>query len=446
MSATNKLVWLEGMFVRPHHFQQFDRWVESEIDQRATALTPFPWGIRRLEFDTQALALGRIAVTELEAVLPDGTSLSAPKTAPLPPSRGIASTTSDKLLKLAIPVRRYELGDFAAPGAAEPNKRYETLMRPTRDANRPLSEPIELYIARLKSSLILEDELEDDRITLPLARIQEVTPSGEIVLRPTYVPPLMAIGASRAFQVMLREVQVILKSRADAIAGRVDPSRIAADAAGLLDLIALSVINGREALITHFASVASLHPETVYRTFVELVGTLSALDGQRRRMVSFPPYAHDDIEGSFAPVVAALRDLLSIVYQEKSVAIPLQKRGVGIWVGTIADRTLFDSARFILVATSAISTESLRSQLPAQTKASPVEVIRELVNLQLPGIPLAVLPAAPREIPFLRNAVYFELERSGDLWRRLPQSAAFALHSSGDYPELKFELWAVRGE
>ncbi len=33
-----------------------------------------------------------------------------------------------------------------------------------------------------------------------------------------------------------------------------------------------------------------------------------------------------------------------------------------------------------------------------------------------------------------------------ELWRSLTRSAAIALHVSGDYPDLHFELWAIRGQ
>jgi len=38
--------------------------------------------------------------------------------------------------------------------------------------------------------------------------------------------------------------------------------------------------------------------------------------------------------------------------------------------------------------------------LPAHLKVAPVERIRQLVNLHLPGIKLTPLPVAPRQIAF----------------------------------------------
>lgn len=46
----------------------------------------------------------------------------------------------------------------------------------------------------------------------------------------------------------------------------------------------------------------------------------------------------------------------------------------------------------------------------------------------------------------MQGAVYFELDRTGELWRGLVRSAAFAFHVSGDYPDLHLEFWAIRGK
>ena len=61
-------------------------------------------------------------------------------------------------------------------------------------------------------------------------------------------------------------------------------------------------------------------------------------------------------------------------------------------------------------------------------KIAPVTRIRDLVQLQLPGIGLRTMPAAPRQIPYHAGYTYFELEKGGDLWKQMEKSSAFALH------------------
>jgi type VI secretion system protein ImpJ len=110
----------------------------------------------------------------------------------------------------------------------------------------------------------------------------------------------------------------------------------------------------------------------------------------------------------------------------------------------IADKTLFSSASFILAVTSDLSTEELRKYFQAQVKIGAIEQIKELVNVQLPGIQLNNLAVAPREIPYQRNYIYYELIQNGEYWTALSESGGIALHVGTKFPNLKIELWAIR--
>ena len=87
----------------------------------------------------------------------------------------------------------------------------------------------------------------------------------------------------------------------------------------------------------------------------------------------------------------------------------------------------------------------MRSGLPKQIKIGSVEVIRDLVNKQIPGISISAMPVAPRQIPFHVGFCYFELDRSGEHWGLLSKTGGIALHVAGGFPELELELWAIRG-
>ena len=79
-----------------------------------------------------------------------------------------------------------------------------------------------------------------------------------------------------------------------------------------------------------------------------------------------------------------------------------------------------------------------------QDKIGSVEKIRDLVNLQLPGIALRPLPVAPRQLPFHAGFTYFELDRGSEYWAQLATSAGFAMHVAGEFPGLQMEFWAIR--
>ena len=60
VSRMSKVFWGEGLFLRPQHFQRQDAYHEARLQDLAGNLHPHPWGIRRLRFDTQALATGTL--------------------------------------------------------------------------------------------------------------------------------------------------------------------------------------------------------------------------------------------------------------------------------------------------------------------------------------------------------------------------------------------------
>ncbi|WP_177315875.1 type VI secretion system baseplate subunit TssK, partial [Burkholderia ubonensis] len=57
-----RVVWTEGMFLRPQHFQQLERHWERYVSLRCLPLLGFGWGFDALEIDRELLALGKVAL------------------------------------------------------------------------------------------------------------------------------------------------------------------------------------------------------------------------------------------------------------------------------------------------------------------------------------------------------------------------------------------------
>ncbi|MGY4431014.1 type VI secretion system protein ImpJ [Bradyrhizobium sp. F1.13.1] len=429
--------------MRPQHFQQYDRWIEQLVENRVAGLIGYGWGVQKIAFDRNLLALGQVALSELEAIMPDGTALRVPEHVRLPIGRIPPPAARNLLVKIAVGTRRQAGSDFASDALA---RRHDQEVLQVRNASAPEKAPIDIRVASVITHLMFDGEEQGDLIALPICRIRDIDPAGAITLSHTYVPPAIDIHAVQPLIALLSEARSLLRTRAEALAARADPSRATRDGAGLIDLVTLSIVNGAEAVFDHFAATRGHHPETLFRAVLGLAGQLSSFVGDRRLPEGMPPYRHEDLESCFRPLADTLHNLLSVAIESTAISLPLQDRGYGILIGQITDRTLFQNARFVLVAVGSVPTEKLRKQLPAQMKVGSVEQIRDLVNLQLPGVPIRALAVAPRELPYIQNAVYFELDQSVELWRILPRSAAFAFHASGDYSDLHLEFWAIRGK
>ena len=71
MSWDSKVLWTEGLFLQPHHFQQADRYTEALVTGLARRILPYAWGVTTLEIDEAALKIARkTCVLDMEALRP----------------------------------------------------------------------------------------------------------------------------------------------------------------------------------------------------------------------------------------------------------------------------------------------------------------------------------------------------------------------------------------
>ncbi len=265
-----------------------------------------------------------------------------------------------------------------------------------------------------------------------------------VQLRDDYIPTVANAHASARLSGFVTELQGLLHARGEMLAARVsDAGRGASEIA---DFLLLQAVNRYEPLVAHLAALDGLHPEDLYRELVMMAGELATLTSTNRRPREFPVYRHDDLRTTFEPVMSALRDSFSTVQRETATPLPLKERRFGIHVSQVPDKSLLDSATFVLAVRADMPTDDLLKRIPATVKIGSVEKIRELVNLALPGITLRPLAVAPRQIPYHSGFAYFELERGSPLWDELPASGGFAIQIGGEFPGLQLEFWAIRGQ
>ncbi len=443
MSDNNRIVWSEGLFLRPQHFQQQERHLESWVESRAGSLRPYSWGFTELEIERDLLAIGKLGLRRARGVFPDGTPFAMPENEPLPQPLEIGTQIRDQVIHLAVPLRKPGALLSTRAGNGVEFTRYRTRDQEVRDIATDSAMTTELEVAALNTRLLTQSEPTDDFACIPLAHVVECRADKQVVLDERFIPTVMKSGAAGRLATFLLELQGLLHQRAEALAARAVASG-RGGAAEIADFLMLQVVNRYEPVVAHLASTPALHPEDLYRLALEMTGELSTLTATSRRPPQFQTYRHDALRASFEPVINALRACLSVVMEQNAIPIPLAHKKFGISVASVADQTLFDSAAFVLAARADVPPEELRRRFPAQLKIGPVEKIRDLVNLQLPGVALHPMPVAPRQIPYHAGFAYFELDRSSDLWRGLKGSGGIAIHQAGEFPNLAMELWAIR--
>ena len=116
MSAHNRVIWSEGLFLQPQHFQQQDRYFERYVETRCAPLAPYSWGFTEMEFERDFLKIGKIGLRRVAGVFPDGTPFRMPDDDPLPPPIDIGGDVRDERMlpgAAAAPLGRSRRGAAA---------------------------------------------------------------------------------------------------------------------------------------------------------------------------------------------------------------------------------------------------------------------------------------------------------------------------------------------
>jgi type VI secretion system protein ImpJ len=445
MTWHNKVVWTEGMFLQPQHFQQHDRYAEYQLRQRLVATIGYPWGYTAVTLDEAALAIGKLSLSAAHGVMPDGTAFSIPGNDAAPAALDVPADVRNERVVLALTLQRPGIVESDAEQAAgSMGPRYQVAEVSIGDSNTNIDRDASVQIGRLNLRLMLERDTGEGYATLGLARVVERRADNKLVLDAQYIPPMLHAQGHVILDGYVRELCGLLHQRGEALAARLaQPGR--GGVAEIADFLLLEAVNRSQPLFMQLQQRSVLHPETLYAACLSLAGDLATFR-ERRRPPAFPEYLHDDLARCFRAVIDDLRLSLSMVMEQTAIPIELQDRKYGIRVAIIADPDLQRNASFVLAVAAQLPGEALRARFPTQVKIGPVERIRDLVNLQLPGVTMRPLPVAPRQIPYHAGFNYFELDtRNNELWKQLETSGGLAMHIAGEFPGLELEFWAIRG-
>jgi len=443
MAGASRVAWREGLFLRPQHFQQQDRFVDNLVRASTGHLTPYPWGLAEAKLNDGAMQLSKFALDRLVAVLPDGTPVAVPDDdAPIPPL-DIPPETRDAVVYVTLPARQPGAIEFQARSQEAAHARNVVDEEEVYDAyaESRVSEPLE--IARPNLRFAISRDQTEGRVILPLARIQEVQ-NGKLVMDDRFIPPTLDIRASVRLTNFIDDIIGRADQRVEELALR-SVETIEGGAESFASFLLLQALNRWTPVLHHMRALPNLHPERLYETFLGMAGELATLTTTDRRPPKFPAYDHLTPQLVFEPVFELLRTELSAMFERAAGQLPLETVGPGAYTARIDDHAIFQTSNLYLAVSSRTPAEIVLTRFPSLIKIGSVVKMREIVNNALQaGIRVAPTPSPPPQLRVMPGFVYFELDRSSPDWRDLDQAPALGLHVAGDWPELRMELWWVK--
>jgi type VI secretion system protein ImpJ len=444
MSWRNPVIWTEGMFLRPQHFQQHGRHVRGWIEERCGGLRPYSWGVTLLEIDTQKLAQGKFAIKRCSGVFPDGTPFNMPENDPLPPPLEIQPQHKNETIELALLLDTSSSVDVTNADAEMGLSRYirqELSVRDQHTESRTGEAVIET--GSLSTSIRLASEDKGAFSTIPIAHLVERNADDVVVLDEQFIPTCLHCIGSQRLSDIIRDIQGLLHHRGEELASSLG-SPGSGGVGEIVGFLLLKSVNQYEPLFNHLVETRFLHPETLYRILVQMAGDLATITNERRRPDNYPPYHHRDLSHSFSDLIRSIRVSLDWALEKPAIAIELSKHPRGVYTANVYDKHLLKSAQFVLAVKAQMPVDKLQSQVSRQTTIADKDQLSQLVKSHLPGIPIRPLPVAPRQIPYHAEFTYFELDKHNEIWNGVAGTGSFAMFFSAEFPGMELEFWAIK--
>ena len=446
MSDTGKLLWGEGLFLRPQHFQQQDRYHEQRLHESVKTLHPYAWGVGQLKIDRDALNNNTLRLLELALVFQDGEIVNAPGGDDLPPELDLSAIPQSQqalTFYAALPAFKHFGGNFTPAGQPASAVRYAQDNRDTPDL---YTQAAQAQLTYLKKSLRLvsESEPRDSYVCLPLLRLRRVS-TGGFEQDPAFVPPSLSIRSAPQVFLQLRRLLDALQAKVNALYGHHrEPSKnvIEFRSGDMSSFWLLHTASSAYASLSHYFHHPGLHPERLFEALLSLSGALMTFS-KSTQLSDLPAYDHLDPGPGFAKLHGIIRELLDTVISSKYFAIALSETKPSYHHGMLDSGKIDAQTQFYLGVSADLSGVELVDVVPLRFKIGAPDDVEKFVLSAMPGVRLSHAPQVPAAVPVRPDTYYFALEAKGQMYERMLQAQSISIYIPSGIRDLKLELVAV---
>ena len=453
MTMAAKVLWGEGQFLRPQHFQRQDQYHETRLHQTASALHPYAWGVAHMQWDLDALKTGTLRLQALSAIFRDGEVVDAAGDGSggdsLPPAVDLAALPAalqEVTYYAALPVLNREGLNYTAQagtGGTPPDTRYTHAMRTTPDLFTGASVAEVAYLKKTVR-LIPDSEARGSYDCLPLIALRR-TVTGGFEPVPSFMAPSLSIAGAPRLQDMLEHLLDALQAKVAVLHGHHrEPSRnvIEFRSGDVSSFWLLHTASTAAAALMHYARHPALHPERLYEALLSLAGGLLSY-ARHHTLASLPVYDHAQPGACFAAIDAIIRELLDTVISSKYFSIALLEAKPSYYLGKLDSGKVDQHTTLYLAIRAATPAIELVEIVPLRVKVGAPDDVEKCVLSAMPGVKLSHAPQVPAAIPVRPDTYYFALEGRGNLYEHMLKAQSISVYVPSGIRELQLELIAV---
>lgn len=432
MSVTKGLLWSQGMFLQPQHFQYLETHQASTTLALMTLSRPYCWGVVDVALDTDALQAGVLCFHRLVILFPDGTLASFPDNAILP-SRNLDVVWQDRRAALQVHVgircksaAEKEVSTVASVADAESVTTRKVVVGEGVEATDLHSDgtPVRLRLTDYALKLAFGDERDasPDHVWMTVATL--VAEGRQTRPCDVFVPPCVTIGASPVLSQLLITLKHTLVSR-----GRVLESfktSMTAEQAGmsamaLTNRLALSTVARYLPMLAQLVEAQKVHPWEAYGVVRQLASELSTFSSRMDleggdSTTSGHTYRHEALGMCFKALIDQVGQVLAELTSGPEMMVSMKRESPVKFTAGLGRDFLDRKHALYLVLKTRENPRQWMDNFLAHAKLGALGQVDVYARRALPGVSVMTLQGKPIGVTGQPNASYLMIERDSHEW------------------------------
>ncbi|MFW6352554.1 MAG: type VI secretion system baseplate subunit TssK [Bacteroidota bacterium] len=447
MFLNDKVIWKEGLFLQPQHFQQAERFILSTVQSKFSAYNQFYSGFLDYQINTDSLVNETFSLTLARGIMPDGTTFSMPESCPVPYARNFSEyfphDQSSLDVYLALPLVLSGNASVAEQSTTNTTARFKTSAHTVCDEVYGSTNK-EIELGKTNFTILFSNESRDNFTTLAIARINR-TSNGQFEIDKAFIPPLLRIGASTILSNKIKSLLEMLLAKSSNLSRNRKQLKggFAEFSSGdITPQALLQLINTYTPTLNHYYLNSNTHPYDLYQLMLQFTGALCTFSAAHD-IISLPQYTHSALSELFTQLDHKIRDILGGDISAGCIDLPINEISPATYTITISDQKLFDRAAFYLGVKADMPEKELAVGCISRIKMSSRNQLDTLIQSAMPGLPIMFCANPPKDLSTKPGYVYFTLNQQNSFWDAIRATGSIALYFPNNYPNLGIEFLAI---
>lgn len=457
MAGFNKVLWREGLFLTPQHFQAFDKRHEWLSWYYGMAGNPFNWGLYNLQIDVEAISNWQFNVRAIKAVMRDGSALNSPDTDSLPSPRSFEKllTPDKQSLTVYLGLPREDPGRPGVRMSDHDTGEFVRFERRIEEVNDYVSggKSREIEFVVKMPEIRFEGQPADRFDLLPIAKV-ELRGVGRPTLSNDFLPACLSMSASPVWTDVAASLFGQVNSLASSMCGQLTyggDNTVHLTLADLPRFLQARELTAMVPTLLHYYKHPDSHPVGFYTALCDAVARLGVIFNQFSDNCAdeFPPYDHENPVEGLKSLRDKLERMFSLVGQSREgelTLVPMPDRE-NMWTIDLTDAALQGNEEIYLWASCDLPEDDFLKGViqDKEFRVAAPNRIDQLMTFALPGAALSKVANPPVMLPAPQKGFYFLVDTRDKLWQEIVDSKTVALMGRNDvFPNLQVRLHAIK--